>query len=210
MLYHKLTVGPLAAPDPDGVAEAQTLSGGGEQSLNLNGALVTDGVAVLDTPRRVAIDSVGDDSALEFTVKGTDRNGVPIEDTFAGGNAGATMSALDFKTVTAITVTGDTAGNVEAGTNQVASSAWAIPDMARASFNLSVATDVGTMTYDLEHTYERMARSKGPFKTYAKAEGKSADFEATYDHPVTGVRATTTAYTSGKLVLYVLQSGLRE
>ena len=63
----------------------------------------------------VVIDSAGDDSALTFVVVGTDRKGVSQTENVTGANAAVARSTYQYKTVTSITTSGATAGNVTVG-----------------------------------------------------------------------------------------------
>lgn len=119
-----VTVGPLAAADDNGIALSQTTAGPAD--LTLNGALVVGGVAVLDTPRRVAVTSGGNDSGITFTITGTTYGGHPVVETINGVSGGAASTTVDFLTVTKIRASGATSvTGVIAGTNGVAGSRWA-------------------------------------------------------------------------------------
>jgi hypothetical protein len=116
----------LAAAVSNGLAQTQSLGAAG--NLTLNGSLVTGGVGTLDSggvARRVVITSAADDSALTWTITGTDRLGIAQTDTVSGA-AVAVKSALDFKTVTRIRGSAATAGNVIAGTDGTGSTQWFI------------------------------------------------------------------------------------
>ena len=62
-----------AAADPDGVSTAAAV--GNNAALTLGGALASGGSVTFDSPRNVTILSGGDDSAISFTVAGTDESG---------------------------------------------------------------------------------------------------------------------------------------
>lgn len=113
----------LIAAVSNGVALSQSLLAAGP--LTINGSLAAGGVATFDSQRQVIITSAGDDSALTWTVIGTDDNGSGIKDSFAGQNGVAT-SNLNFKTVTSLVGSGATAAAVTAGTNGVGASPWKI------------------------------------------------------------------------------------
>ncbi len=118
---------------------------------------VTTKVATLDTQRRVIITSGGNDTAINFTVVGTNDAGVAISDTFAGASGGAAQSRLDFKTVTAVTHTGSVASTVTVGTNGVGSTPWVGLNWHGQPFNVSVAGIVlagATVNYSFEYTYD--------------------------------------------------------
>jgi hypothetical protein len=148
MQPHRVSVGPLGTADADGIALSQALGAAG--NLTLNGVMVSGGVATLDTPRRVALTSAGNDSAATWTVTGTDRSGITHSDSFAGANAGVVYSNLDFATVVSIALNAAAAGNVTAGTNTVASSQWArFDEYALGSVSVQCVAD-GTVSYTVE------------------------------------------------------------
>ena len=103
------------------IAASQALAAAG------NLALVSSPV-VLDTQRRISILSSGDDSALVWTVYGTNDAGAAISEQVAGGNAVAVVTLQDFATVTQIAGNGATAGTVQVGTNSTGSTRWVLFD----------------------------------------------------------------------------------
>jgi hypothetical protein len=104
---------------------AASLSGG---VLNLNGATVVNGVAVLDVARQIVFASTGNNSNTTFTIFGSDANGVPISESLVGANAGSVISKLSYKTVSFIgsyTPSGATPAGLTVGTTAPAtSSQW--------------------------------------------------------------------------------------
>lgn len=152
MLPVTVTVGPLASAATDNIAEAQTLAGAG--ALALDGVLVVDDVAILDVARRILVTSAGDDTGITFRITGTNSDGNPIRETLAGANAGAVYTVSDFLTVTEGYASGATDGDVEVGTNGVASSRWVICNTQISPFNIALGVIVdGTVNYTIEYTY---------------------------------------------------------
>lgn len=145
----------LPTPDADGIAQSQAVAGAG--NLTLNGALVSGGVASLVVAQRVGIASSGADSALTFTVYGTDRNSHTISETVTGVATPTTVNTLqDFLTVTRIAVSGAAAGNITVGTVGVGSTRWLVDNMHLSPFALSIGTQVvsGSVTYTVEYTLD--------------------------------------------------------
>lgn len=106
----------------------------------------TNGVATLDTARRIIITSGGDDSGITFTLTGTDWYGEPITETKAGANGVAT-ALLDYATVTGITTSAAAASTITVGTNTTAGSPWARFDDLAAHSQVSIQVDVsGTLS----------------------------------------------------------------
>lgn len=141
-----VSVGPIDAADDELIAASQDPGGAGD--LNL-----TDTVVVLDAPRRVIITSAGDDTSITFTVYGTTFSGQSISEAITGANAGIASSTLDFKTVTQVSVSGNS-GSVKVGTNGVAGSRWVRLDSWADAQTAIQCTASGTVNYTVQVTME--------------------------------------------------------
>lgn len=115
-----LTVGPLVAAAANNIALSQTPSA----AFTLNGSLVTGGVAVLDTPRRVLFTFAGADVGKIITVVGTSDGTIAQTEVITAVSSGTVYTALNFKTVTSIRTATALAAAVTVGTNDIASSRW--------------------------------------------------------------------------------------
>lgn len=150
-----VTVGPLATPAANNICTTQTPSGAG--NLTLNGALVSSGVAVLDTARRVLFTPAGAEAgnSTVWTVYGTDWNNNHVSETVNGVNNPSTVyTVYDYKTVTRIAVNKAQAGAVTVGTNGVASSRPIFLDtFAPAPTSIQV-TVVGTVNYTVQQSLD--------------------------------------------------------
>jgi hypothetical protein len=102
------------AADPDGVCQSQTPAAGGVQNLTINGALSSGGVATFVAARFITIASAADDSARTFTVTGTDVNG-RVQTEVIAGPATTVTGTRYFRTVTQVSVDGNTAGAITVG-----------------------------------------------------------------------------------------------
>lgn len=150
--YQKTLTLSLVAAVANGVALSQ--AGTAATALTLNGSLVTGGVAKFDVPRRIGITSAGNDSAINFTIVGTNYSGNKQTEVLAGANIGTAQTVRDFATVTSITPSGNTAANITAGTTSVASTAPYVCD-AIAIAQISVANIVsGVVNYTIEETFD--------------------------------------------------------
>lgn len=113
----------------------------------------TTGFALLDTARRVLFTSSGTDTGLTITLSGRDWSGQQISETLAGGSSGTPVySTLDYLGVTAIQLSGATAGTMSVGTNGVASSPWIQTDswaMGTAAIQCFAS---GVVNYTVETT----------------------------------------------------------
>jgi len=143
------TVGPLAAASANNIALSQTPGAAGP--LTLNGATVVNGIAILDTARRVLITTA--DTTHTFTVTGTSPTGTLLTEV-VGPITGSAFTAQDFKTVTSIVINGGATAAVTAGTNGIASSPWVRFDEYAAG-TATVATDVtGTVNYTIQQSMD--------------------------------------------------------
>lgn len=166
-----VTVGPLATASANNIALSQTPT----TAFTLNGSTVVGGVAVLDVARRVLFTPVGNESANTFTIIGTDAAGNTITDKVAGGNATATYSNLDFKTVTSITLSTGAAAAITVGTNGIASSAWVRLD-GWAFPQVSIQCTVnGTVNYTVQQTLDDPNSSTNPVLPYLVTWVSSSD-----------------------------------
>jgi hypothetical protein len=218
----------LTAGVANGIAASQTPSGAG--NLTINGSLTAAGVATLTPPRRVIITSNGADGAVVFGLYGTNGSGAPISETITGVASTTVASVYDYATVTRISVSGATAGNITAGTNGTASTPWVFDDFG-TSWHLSVAcsiTGTGTTpTFTVEHTYDD-PNKQGPSLTprmeqfsiedasysppllwsLASLTAKSINCEANYaNQPIFAHRLTVTAGTM-MVVMQSIQAGI--
>lgn len=89
------------------IATAQDPAGAG------NLTLVSSTVQFVQ-PRYVYITSAGNDSALAFTITGTDANWNPLSETITGGNTKAVVSTKQFTSVSSVYVNGN-CGSVQVG-----------------------------------------------------------------------------------------------
>jgi hypothetical protein len=204
----------LAAASVNCIAQAQSLAGAG--NFTLNGAAASGGVAVLDTARRVLVTSAGNDSGIAFTVFGSNQAGAPIQETLAGANAGAVATNQDFATVSRVASSGATASTVEVGTNGVGSTPWALvdPHVTPTMMGLGV-TVAGTVNFTVEYTYDDpLNQAPGAFPTpfaFAALAGKTADSDAVLNQTVRAVRLTLNSNTPpGAATLTAIQAGIRQ
>ena len=101
----------MSSLDDDALAKSQSVNAGSNFSLNGDNASTT----FLGT--RVTIKSVEDESNNSFTITGTDLDGNSISEKIFGGEKGQTVSGLKiFKTITSVSATSTTSGNIEVGT----------------------------------------------------------------------------------------------
>jgi hypothetical protein len=116
-------------------------------TMAINGTLASNGVASLTTPQRVLITTA--DSTTKFTLYGTSASGTPQSETLTSNGANV-QSALDYLTITSITVNQQPTATVTVGTNGVGSTPYVRLD-EWANNNVSIQCDVtGTVNYTVQ------------------------------------------------------------
>lgn len=157
----EFTTAALATADEDGIAEAQTLSGAG--AVDLDGVLVTDGVAVLASPNAaprygllVTITSSGDDSGVVFTVTGTAPGGAAQSENVTGESADTASTTLAFETVTGVEADGATDGDITVGAAQAGATAWLPLDIYTPNCQTAISVNLqgSTLNYSVVYTNE--------------------------------------------------------
>lgn len=200
----------LAAADPNAIAEDQTTVGAGD--LVLDGALVVNGVAVMDTPRQVAIESAGNLSAITFTVFGTNSSGNVVSESLAGPNAGTVVTGRDdWVTITQISVSAAVGTNVEVGTNGVGGSIPIPLDQYISPFNVSLGVIIGSGTADvtIQYTFDDVWTGIGEhtWLPHPDLTNVTANADGTFISPVTACRILTNSGTD-PVLFEVIQAGL--
>jgi len=114
----------------------------------------TNGVATLDTPRRVLLTDGGVDTGITFTIKGTDRSGIPITETLTGTSSSTVYTAQDFLTITQIVASGASASTITFGTNGVASSAYMRMDEYADPHIAIQCNATGTVNYTVQSSLD--------------------------------------------------------
>lgn len=148
-----ITVGPLAAADANGIAESQTVTGAA--NVILDGVLVSNGVAILDEPRRVLITNAGNDSGVTFTVYGTTYGGHSVSEVLQGTSGSSVASTVDFATVTRVATSGSTSvSGIIVGTNGVAGSRWLRLDSWADAQTAIQCNASGTVNYTVQVTMD--------------------------------------------------------
>lgn len=186
------------AVDADGVCASQSPGAG---AITLNGALVTDGVATFGAAQKVRLTSGGNDSGLTFVFTGTDANGRPQTESVAGTVSSNSDTTKYFKTVTAITKDGATAGTIVVG-NLIASVSPSLellrdqPNPAQYGIGCVIG---GTVTYGLEQTYDGST-----WFAHAVITAKSANADGSLLFPVAALRLAVSASTSGSVTATVV------
>lgn len=197
----------LAAASGNNICLSQTPGGAG--NMILNGASVVAGIAVLDAQRHVLFTPVADETGHNFTITGTDENGMVISEVLAGTNATPFSSILNYKTVTSIAISAAATGAITVGTNGVGESV-AIPlDLYLTPFNPTLAFEVlsGALNVDVQYTNDdpfaaAFLTTATVWTAISSLTGKSAYADASLSAPVSAVRLKTNSGTgTGRLIV---------
>jgi hypothetical protein len=141
----------LTAASANCICQSQSVAAGANAVIN--GGSATAGAFTLDTERRIAIVSAGNDSANTAHIYGNRSGGQPINEILALTNAGTAVSVLDYMSGGTITFTSATASTVTVGTNATGSSRWHVPNYNLTPFSLDVQTELtGSVTWNFETT----------------------------------------------------------
>lgn len=111
-----IDLGSPLALDEDGVCKSQNIAQAGD--LDLDGAFVVNGVAVLDVPRNVIVDSGGTDDAV-LTVYGRDVYGNAMAENITLNSTTAVAGKKAFKEITRIAASKAIANGAFVGTGDV-------------------------------------------------------------------------------------------
>lgn len=154
--YERVTTATLD-DDPDSVATSQ--SAAGAESLTIDGALASGGVATLPEAQPIRITSAADDSGVVFTITGTDADGNTVNEDVTGANASTADSTNFFKTVTGVATDGATAGNVTVGTESdlgMVTKSYEFIDWNQAGFRATLSAELtsGTGTFGMQYTVD--------------------------------------------------------
>ena len=198
-----------AAPDPNGISLSQTPAAGGAQDLTITGALADNNVATLDIARQVIITSTGDDTGIAFTVVGTSRDGDAQSEVVTGASGAAAATTLDYKTVSQVQASGDTAAAVEVGTNDTFASQWFRLDHSQNPFSVGFAVEIdGTIGYNVEFTHDEPAEDALAFND-ANVAGETTNQAGSITTSVAAIRLKVNSFTVGATAnLRMNQAGL--
>lgn len=141
------TVGPLTAQSANNIALSQTPGAAG--ALTLNGSLVSGGVAVIGNPQRITITTT--DNTHSFTIVGATPTGSLLTESVTGNGTSVT-SALDYATVSGITISGAASAAVTVGTSGTGATPWVrLDEWASAQVGIQ-CNATGTVNYTVQST----------------------------------------------------------
>ena len=111
-----------------------------------SGTVYSSQVATLDNPRRIQILSTATETGRVFTVVGTDWGGNIVSETISGVTTSAVSSKYSYKTVTSVSISTTSAGNISIGTTAYADSAPIQLDTWADSSTFCQIDPTGTIT----------------------------------------------------------------
>lgn len=221
----------LTAAVSTAVCAAQAVAGAG--SLTINGTLASGGVAtILENQRRIAVVSASaGDTTQVITITGTNSSGTVITEAVTLNGTTPVGTKLDFKTVTKVTSSAATAGNISVGTNSTGSTPWRQVNNQIKPVQIGFFAHLvsGSATFSVEETMDDFNVIPGvgagfgasiepdsyvpPIPVADQSTGsitaKSADTLGTLNFPCMGYRLTITTGT-GVVSLQAIQAGTHE
>lgn len=139
----EVNFGSPATADPDGLVTGFTGVAG---NIPLNGALVSGGVAVLDVPRGIVVDSGGADTSV-ITITGTDEFGNAMKENITVNGTTAVLGKKAFKTVTSISGSVDAANGIFIGTSDILGFPVFLPNAVNILYDTEDGAAVTDGTY---------------------------------------------------------------
>jgi len=198
------------AENADSICASQTPALATE--LTLDGAATY--VATLDVPRHVSIEAAGNCSDITFTFKGTDRHGDALSEVITGPNATTVKGVKNFKTVSAIRVSGAVTGDAEIGTTDELESQL-IPVNSKVKgvgFQVSMSSD-GNFQHWLKYTRDDVLggdkdEHSARYTIFTPDGSKAADEAGVLAFPITAVRLAIDTWVAGSVDLIVVIPGV--
>lgn len=191
--------------DVDNVAVSQTADG----DFTLDGALVTDGVAILANAQLISLTAADDQSAIDVTITGIDQDGCPISETIAGPNTNTVTTSLYFNKVLSVSSNAEITCSVGVSSAGGAISRTITCNWRERQFKVGMGLVVGgTSSSDVEHTFDDINDKSATltwFDTYGLT-AITASAESNIAFPCRGVRLHVNSWTSGDVTLTYIQA----
>lgn len=216
MIPYRYDIDPADA-DADGIAEAQTQGAAG--NLTLNGAQADLGTAgqfdVGDSYSngiggvKIAIDSAGDISTVNFIVTGKDQDGNDITETITGVTTTEVQSTNYWSQITQIYADAAVGSAVNVGTvDEIITRTLPLNHKCDSPATVAISGLSGTCQFDVDETFDDMSQHTG-FNWLTKLSNQSADVSGALTLNATACRLKFDSYTNGaELQFAALQGGL--
>lgn len=193
-----------AAVDTNGIVAAAT---GADSPLTLAASGAGDGLA-----HQLNLTSAANLAGIDFTITGTDADGVEISEVIAGPGATTIETTSYFLTVTEITISATLAADtVDIGWVDEFVTPTVGFNYHRSEASISIAV-TGTINYTAQQTFDSLRlRPDGAFawtdSTDTDLVSATTSQISVFDKPITGFRIKANSYSSGAaLDLYLVQA----
>lgn len=174
----------------------------------------TNGIAIIaeeNTARQVLLTTSADDTALRFTIYGTNAQGNPISEVLTGVNNTTAATVNHYQTITQILASAASTGTITFGTNGVGSTRFVSMSYHAQPVNISTAVVVsGTINYTLQYTYDDVNSISNP-TWFSTTEGTSqaANKVLVQNDPIFGSRVLVNSSTApASLTATYIEAGL--
>jgi len=179
---------------------------GSAGALTVNGSLASSGVVSLANAYKVDLVSTGDLSGKNFTITGTDWNGVAQSESMAGPNNNTVTSTKYYKTITGISVDATMGGvNLTAGASNSLISQVVPVDIYAPTTKVAVDVVSGTIVYSVEKCYERPTAGETPNFVDGGLLGLAVDSNVTLNEPIGAIRLVINSYSSTPSITFRIQ-----
>ncbi len=212
----------LAAPDADGICEAQQTAGA--TALVLDGVLVnadTDVFTVSDKcPKLISITSTGNLSGTDFTMvyQASDTSAVTTQVRAGPNNNTVTFTEYVYRLIS-ITPDDAVGTDITVGTSAACISQVFDPDPTSSTHSVSVQVLSGTATVTLQHTLcnpfveglttEAAAAWLNNDATVPLVDLTSGQTAAVYDGGVAAMRMKVTTYSSTPVIIFRIHENVK-
>lgn len=156
-----------AAASTTSIALAQTLAAAGPLTINgalaatssvaSGGIITTNTYANLVAPNapqtQVTLTSSGNDSAVNFTITGTDYRGIVVSEVLAGPNADTVTSVNSYATIISVVASAAVSSAVSAGNAGTGSSPVVVVDKYANPFDVTISLTEGVGTWNVTVQY---------------------------------------------------------
>ncbi len=191
------------------VAALQTTAGAAALTLTAS----TVALSGPNAPQvQVTLTSGGNDSAINFTILGTDYRGQVVSEVLAGPNTNTVTSVNSYATITSITTSGAVGTNVSAGNAQSGSSPVVVLNQYSTPFSVSLALVFSgvanvTVQYTTDNVFTGASLDALAWFNDSALTNQAANNMASLIAPVSAVRCIFNSGT-GTVAFTVTQAGI--
>jgi len=181
-------------------------------SVSAAGVLTFDGVSAytvtMDVPRHVSITTASDNSAITFTVVGTNRYGDALTETITGPNATTVKGSSNFATITSIRASDAVTDNVTIGSADELDSQLVVVDPYGGAVSYAVTLSSGAdLTHCFKYTHDAVVcgtKDEHTATYFEDAGSATTNVDGVTSGPITGMRLFITSFVSGTVEFTIL------